>query len=140
MIKKLIVIIALIALGLYVSNQLQQKGPVLEIPTEETESTAEITSEDTTVSEATTDVTAPAKTSAEPDPTSVEEGTVIDESLINEDQKELLERFGIDTSAITVTEEMITCAEEKVGIERLEEIKNGATPDFLEGLSLVTCY
>ncbi len=140
MIKKLLFIGILIAIGLYVSNYLLQKEPVTDpepTVTEEVieENTPEVEQMNENVSEPTAqseDISSDSEIS--------EEGIQVDESLISDEQKELLERFGIDTSAITVTAEMIACAEEKVGAERIEEIKNGATPGFLEGLSLVTCY
>lgn len=56
------------------------------------------------------------------------------------DQKAMLKSFGLDPNKITVTATMIACAEAKVGTARFTEIKNGATPSFLEGASLMTCY
>lgn len=69
------------------------------------------------------------------------EGEVqVNPDLLSTDQKEMLERFGIDTNGIVITAEMIACAEAKIGTERLNEIKAGATPNFLEGLALAGCY
>jgi len=39
-----------------------------------------------------------------------------------------------------VTAAMFTCAEEKLGTDRITEIQNGATPSAIEGVSLVGCY
>ncbi len=59
---------------------------------------------------------------------------------LTDSQKKMLESFGVDTNAITVTAAMIACAETKLGAARVEEIKNGATPSMLEGASLIACY
>ena len=55
-------------------------------------------------------------------------------------QNAMLKSFGLDPSKVTVTATMIACAEAKIGTSRFTEIKNGATPSFLEGASLMTCY
>ncbi len=65
--------------------------------------------------------------------------TVVTPTL-TDSQKKMLESFGIDTEAVTVTASMVACAEAKLGSARVEEIKNGATPSFLEGASLFSCY
>jgi len=46
----------------------------------------------------------------------------------------------LDPNNVTVTAEMIACAEAKLGVARIEEIKNGSTPSFMEGVSLAVCY
>jgi hypothetical protein len=61
-------------------------------------------------------------------------------SQMTEGQKQLLRTFGLDPEKITITAEMVACAEAKVGVARMEEIKNGATPSFTEGASLFACY
>lgn len=61
-------------------------------------------------------------------------------SDLPEGQRKLLETLGIDVDTFVVTPQMIACAEEKVGKERLDEIVDGATPSFLEGVSLFNCY
>lgn len=55
-------------------------------------------------------------------------------------QRKLISALGLDPNNVTVTAEMITCAEAELGAARVEEIKNGATPSFTEGASLVACY
>jgi hypothetical protein len=52
----------------------------------------------------------------------------------------MLEAMGIDADSVNITPEMVACAEAKLGAARIEEIKNGATPSFSEGASLVACY
>jgi hypothetical protein len=66
--------------------------------------------------------------------------TEISADALTDDQKQMLERFGIDTETITITPEMIQCAEAAIGKDRLDEIKNGDTPSFLESVSLLRCY
>ncbi len=67
-------------------------------------------------------------------------GTTIDASSLTPSQRQLLESLGIDADNVTITPEMVACAEAKLGAARIEEIKNGATPSFTEGASLVACY
>lgn len=69
-----------------------------------------------------------------------EEGTTVGANSLTDGQKKLLQAFGIDPSKVTITPQMIACAEAKLGVARVEEIKNGATPSFSEGASLVACY
>jgi len=69
------------------------------------------------------------------------EGSVtVTTSALTDGQRKLLGALGIDADSITVTPEMMACAEAKVGAARIEEIKAGDTPTFLEGLSLLGCY
>ena len=61
-------------------------------------------------------------------------------SNLTDGQKKLLSALGIDADNITVTPEMIACAETSLGDARVTEITNGATPSFGEGLKLAACY
>lgn len=72
-------------------------------------------------------------------PTS-QNGTTVNTSSLSDSQRRMIESFGIDPDSITITPEMIACAEAKLGSARIEEIKNGATPSFSEGASLMACY
>ncbi len=85
---------------------------------------------------------APATTNADDSTgdTASEEGTVIQASSISDGQKKLLGALGIDANSINVTPEMIACAETNLGSARVNEITNGATPSFSEGLKLAGCY
>lgn len=69
-----------------------------------------------------------------------EEATEISADALTDEQRQMLERFGVDTKTITITPDMVQCAEEAVGAERLTEIQNGDTPGFTESLSLLRCY
>ena len=67
-------------------------------------------------------------------------GTTVNTSSLPESQRQMLEALGIDADNITITAEMVACAEAKLGAARVEEIKNGATPSFTEGATLIACY
>ena len=67
-------------------------------------------------------------------------GKTVDPSMLTEGQRKLLKTLGVDTNNITITPEMIACAEAKVGADRVTEIQNGATPSFTEGAKLAACY
>jgi len=69
-----------------------------------------------------------------------QEEVTLDTSALTDGQRTLLESLGVDTDSITLTPDMIACAEAKVGSERLTAIKNGDTPSFFEGAKLMTCY
>jgi len=66
--------------------------------------------------------------------------TTIDSSNMTDGQRKLISSLGLDPNNVTVTAEMIACAEAKLGVARIEEIKNGSTPSFMEGVSLAVCY
>ena len=74
------------------------------------------------------------------DAVEAEGGTTISASNLTDGQKKMLSALGIDAESITVTPEMIACAEASLGASRMDEIVNGATPSFAEGLKLVACY
>lgn len=59
---------------------------------------------------------------------------------LSESQQVLVRSMGVDGNEIVVTNVMYSCAVAKVGENRLIEIKNGATPAFSEGASLMACY
>lgn len=65
---------------------------------------------------------------------------VISSTQLSAEQRSLLSSFGINADNIAITQEMITCAEVKLGAARIDEIVNGAKPTFSEGLALLTCY
>lgn len=67
-------------------------------------------------------------------------GTAIDASQLTDGQKKMLAAMGIDPNTIVITQEMIACAEASLGPARVEEIKNGASPSFSEGVKLAACY
>lgn len=72
--------------------------------------------------------------------TSTNGGATVNTSSLSDGQRQMLEAMGIDADTVNITPEMVACAEAKLGAARIEEIKNGATPSFSEGASLVGCY
>jgi hypothetical protein len=76
----------------------------------------------------------------QPSGTSVDGGATVNTENLTDGQRKMLQALGIDADNITITAEMVACAEAKLGAARIEEIKNGATPSFSEGASLVACY
>jgi hypothetical protein len=85
------------------------------------------------------DVASPSNT-ADTQDTSTQEGATVNTSSLSAGQRQMLEAMGIDADSVNITPEMVACAEAKLGAARIEEIKNGATPSFSEGASLVACY
>lgn len=67
-------------------------------------------------------------------------GMTINVSSLSDSQRAMLKALGITGDTITITPQMMACAEAKVGAARIGEIKNGATPSFSEGASLIACY
>jgi hypothetical protein len=68
------------------------------------------------------------------------QGTTVNTNSLTDGQRQMIEALGIDADNITITPQMVACAEAKLGAARVEEIKNGATPSFSEGASLMACY
>lgn len=67
------------------------------------------------------------------------EGIKIDTSSVSEEQKAIAEKLGIDIDNIIITPEMVSCAERKLGSQRMQEIMEGSSPTTLEGISLLGC-
>lgn len=67
------------------------------------------------------------------------EGINIDTSSVSDTQKATAEQLGINLDTVTITPEMVSCAEKKLGSTRLQEIMSGASPSTLEGISLLGC-
>ncbi len=65
-------------------------------------------------------------------------GFTIDIATLPESQQAILETLGF-SDTITFTEEMVSCAEEKLGAARVEEFIGGAAPSVLEATKLVPC-
>lgn len=55
------------------------------------------------------------------------------------EQRSLLGTFGIDYDTFVITEEMQTCARDRLGEARFAEIIAGSAPSSLEGVSLIRC-
>lgn len=68
-----------------------------------------------------------------------ETGITISSEILNDSQKAILETLGVDINALVITPEMVQCAEEKVGVQRMQEIVDGATPSMFEAVSIASC-
>lgn len=77
---------------------------------------------------------------AENTATNQNEGTEVKSSQMTDGQRKMLETMGIDPNNVTITPEMVACAEAKVGAARVAEIQGGATPSIIEGGKLFACY
>jgi len=70
----------------------------------------------------------------------IEDTVTVEASAMSAEQQALLRTFGIDLDGITVTVQMIACAEDALGKERLDTIMRGASPTFFESAELLGCY
>lgn len=70
----------------------------------------------------------------------ISEPTTIDASLMSDGQRQMLETLGVDTDSITVTPKMVSCADARVGADRMVAIRAGDTPTVIEGTKLMACY
>lgn len=68
------------------------------------------------------------------------EGIPLRDLNLSDGQKQAVEKVGIDVETFIITNEMIACAERKLGAERYGEILAGEEPTFLESMSLIACY
>jgi cytoskeletal protein RodZ len=74
------------------------------------------------------------------DTSKVTEPIVVDTTNLSDTQRTLLKSLGITESTITITPEMITCAENAVGAQRLAEITAGDAPSAFESVKLLPCF
>lgn len=65
---------------------------------------------------------------------------VIQRNTLSETQQKILSVFGFDAETYTITPEMIMCAKNAVGKERLDEIINGSAPSPIEAAKLTPCF
>lgn len=58
---------------------------------------------------------------------------------LGDTQKSVLEKVGVDVETFVITSEMQTCAAEKLGIVRMNEIIAGEAPSIIETTRLLPC-
>ena len=68
------------------------------------------------------------------------EPIVVETAELSDTQKKLLDTFGFEGDTVTITPDMISCAEDAVGKERMDTIVDGASPSPLESLKLLPCF
>lgn len=78
--------------------------------------------------------------SVETTPPAQPEPKIIPVSSLSEAQRDMLKTFGIDSDTLVISSEMIACAEQAVGEERLTAITNGAAPSPLEAIKMAPCF
>ncbi len=127
--KKLILAIVLIIIALIVGFVVGRSTASIDYPVS-TKISEQVETSTPVVTEPESATTSTEATDAPP----------VNTSQLTQEQREMLSSFGIDADALVVTASMITCAETKIGKARIEEIFNGATPTFFEGLDLFSCY
>jgi len=81
-----------------------------------------------------------AETPIEPITEPVIEPIVVETAELSDTQKKLLDTFGFEGDTVTITPNMISCAEDAVGKERMDAIVGGASPSPLESLKLLPCF
>jgi len=61
---------------------------------------------------------------------------------LNADQEQQLQEAGVDVGSLPqeISPEAEKCFEDKLGEDRVEEIKNGATPTTLEIMKAGSCF
>jgi hypothetical protein len=67
------------------------------------------------------------------------EGIKINTNAVSDAQKSIAEKVGVDLDAVTITPEMVACAEVKIGSARVQEILDGASPTTMEGITMLSC-
>jgi len=67
------------------------------------------------------------------------EGIKINTDAVSVEQKAAASKVGIDLDTVTITPQMVACAENKLGSDRVAEIMNGASPSVLESMTLLGC-
>lgn len=124
-----------IGFGVYVWYTIQNIPTVADIPV--LQESSQVTSD-----ESTTKVTVPREEKPETTVTKTESAppTVIETETLSETQQTMLKSMGYTKDTVTITKEMITCAEDAVGAARLKEIMDGAAPGPMESLKLLPCF
>lgn len=65
---------------------------------------------------------------------------VIQTESLTDTQQKMLKTLGYTEDSVTITPEMIACAENVVGSERLQAITNGSAPSPMEAIKLIPCF
>ena len=82
----------------------------------------------------------PQSTTTEKVTTTKQKPIVIQTESLSSSQQKTLETLGYSKETITISPEMIACAEDAVGKDRLTEITNGAAPTPIEAVKLLPCF
>ncbi|MCF7815823.1 MAG: hypothetical protein K9M10_03605 [Candidatus Pacebacteria bacterium] len=69
----------------------------------------------------------------------ITEPIIVNTSDLSSTQQKVLETVGYSQDTFTITPEMVACAKDALGSERLADIMGGATPSAIESIKLVPC-
>lgn len=64
----------------------------------------------------------------------------IDTATLPAGQQQVLKSLGVEASTVTITPEVVDCAQVAVGTDRLAAITDGDTPSVIESVKLANCY
>ncbi len=68
-----------------------------------------------------------------------EDGIPLSSLKLSDEQKSILSKVGVDTQTFVLTKDMLTCANEKLGKERVVAITKGSSLSVLEVTRLLPC-
>lgn len=68
-----------------------------------------------------------------------EKGIPLSSLTLSDEQKSLLGKVGINTQTFVLTNQMLSCANEKLGKDRVTSITAGASPTLFEVSKLLPC-
>ncbi len=68
------------------------------------------------------------------------EPIVVQTESLTDTQQKMLKTLGYTQDSVTITPEMIVCAEKAVGSERLQSITDGNAPSPMEAIKLLPCF
>ncbi len=90
-------------------------------------------------SSSTTDTTSTNDINPAPDAPDTAAGTPAETLPLTPSQRQAAENFGIDPNSIVITPAMEACFIDKLGAERVNEIKNGAAPNAMDFFRAGSC-
>lgn len=67
------------------------------------------------------------------------EPVTLNASMLNEEQRAILESFGMGDAHVTITDVEYSCIEKALGKSRLGEVIQGAAPSPLEAVRIAAC-
>lgn len=68
-----------------------------------------------------------------------EKGIPLSSLKLSDEQKSLLGKVGINTQTFVLTNQMVSCASEKLGSDRVAAITGGGSPTLFEVTKLLPC-
>lgn len=81
----------------------------------------------------------PAAATGTPEAPTVTEPITVKASDLSKTQQKALDAVGLGDASITITPEMVACAEDAIGADRVNDLMGGAAPTPLESVKLLPC-